>query len=99
MCGEAVTGLDRQGRGRLWVCLDGAAEGAFCTLQCMGEAEDSHFCYFLNTAFCLDYRYWVSVGLFVFVHVLSTVKLVKLFVARCARGPTTKLQYILYVSQ
>ena len=30
-CGEAVTGLDRQCRGRLWVCLGGAADGAFCS--------------------------------------------------------------------
>ena len=52
-CGEAVTGLGRQGRERLWFWPIGAAEGAICSAWT--EAEGGHFCYVL-VLFCLDVR-------------------------------------------
>ena len=57
-CGEDVTGLDRQGRGRLSVCLGGAAEGAFCSAW--ERLKTDIFAMFV-TPLCLDIG--VSVGL------------------------------------
>ena len=57
-CGEAVAGLGRQGRGRLWLCLGGAVEGAFCSAWMRLKA--AILAMFL-TQFCLDIG--VSVGL------------------------------------
>ena len=54
-CGEAVAGLGRQGRGRLWLCLGGAVEGAFCSAWMRLKA--AILAMFL-TQFCLDMGSW-----------------------------------------
>ena len=54
-CGEAVAGLGRQGRGRLWLCLGGAVEGAFCSAWMRLKAAIFAM---LLTPCCLDMGSW-----------------------------------------